>query len=71
MKNAIYVHGKGVNISIVDKNNNVYESATGTDNSDISNARKIISSPSSKYVIKRDGTLWAKGMWGEKIKDIQ
>ena len=72
-KNAIYVHGKGVNISIVDKNNNVYESATGTANSDISNARKIISSPSSKYVIKRDGTLWAKGMystgmWGEKIE---
>ena len=33
--------------------------------------RKIISLPSSKYVIKRDGTLWAKGMWGEKIKDIQ
>lgn len=68
-ENAIFVQGKGSNISIVDRNGKIYESAIATANSKIENARKIVSSLYAKYVIKQDGTLWAKGshtgMYGE------
>ena len=71
-ENAVFVQGKGNNISIADKNGKVYESASAKANEKIENARKIVASSSSKYVIKNDGTLWAKGheytgMWGEII----
>ena len=69
-ENALFVQGKGGNISIVDKNGKIYSSVTSGANNKIENAKKIISSGSSKYVIKNDGALWAvgapaTGMWGE------
>ena len=68
--NVMFVNGKGKGLSIVDRNGKVYESARGIANSKIENAKKIIMSNTSKYVIKNDGTLLAKGnattgMWGE------
>ena len=68
---AIFVQGKGANINIVDRNGKVYESTNSKASNKIENAKKIISSSTSKYVIKNDGTLWAKGnsdtgMWGDK-----
>ncbi len=70
--NAIFVQGKGNNISIVDREGKVYESIQSKANNDIENAKKVISSSNAKYVIKEDGTLWAKGasttgMWGENV----
>ena len=70
-ENAIFVQGKGDNINIVDKNGKVYESTNSKESNKIENAKKIISSSTSKYIIKNDGTLWAKGsnstgMWGEQ-----
>ena len=66
-ENAIFVHGKGNNISIVDRNGKIYESVTSEADSKMDNVEKIISSSKAKYVIKEDGTLWAKGdntgMW--------
>ena len=66
---AIFVQGKGNYISIVDRNGKIYESTTSKANATIDSARKIIASSTSKYIIKNDGTLWAKGsrttgMWG-------
>ena len=71
-ENAVFVQGKGNNISIVDKNGKIYESANSSANNQIENAKKIIASGSAKYVIKNDGRLWAKGykftgMWGEQV----
>ena len=71
-ENAILVQGKGANISIVDREGKIYESTFGNANSEIKNAKYIISSSSVKCVIKEDGTLWAKGnyrngMWGERV----
>ena len=70
MKNVKFIQGKGENISIVTQNGEIYEKVSQNANSKIKDARKIISSSESKYVIKNDGTLWAKGtystgMWGE------
>ena len=69
-ENAIFVQGKGSYISIVDKNGKIYESTAGNANIQLENTKKIISSNKAKYVIKNDGTLWAKGgyttgMWGK------
>ena len=69
-ENAIFVQGKGSYISIVDKNGKIYESTAGNANIQLENTKKIISSNNAKYVIKNDGTLWAKGgyttgIWGK------
>ena len=71
-ENVAFVQGKGNNISIVDRNGKIYESIKANDNKNIIGAKKIIASASNKYVIKKDGTLWAKGnmmagMWGEYV----
>ena len=68
-KDVIFVQGKGNYISIADRNGKIYESITSKANTTIDSARKIIASSRSKYIIKSDGTLWAKGhgntgMWG-------
>ena len=72
-ENVAFVQGKGKNISIVDRNGKIYESIKANDNKSIIGAKKIIASASNKYVIKKDGTLWAKGngmagMWGESVE---
>ena len=72
LENAIFVQGSGTNISIVDKNGNIYESTVSNANTVIQNAKKIISSNYSKFVIQKNGELWAKGsyrtgMWGEEV----
>ncbi len=69
-ENAVFVQGKGSYISIVNRERKIYESTNSTANEKINDAKKIISSQMSKYVVKTDGTLWAKGnertgMWGE------
>ena len=71
-ENIIFVQGKGGYINIVDRSGKIYESVSSKANSKIENAKKIIASQTSKYVIKNDGTLWAKGnertgMWGEYV----
>ena len=67
--NAIFVQGSGTNISIVDKNGNIYESVVSNANTVIRNAKKIMSSNYSKFVVQKSGEIWAKGyrtgMWGE------
>ena len=74
-ENAIFVHGKGNNISIVDRNGKIYESVTSEADSKMDNVEKIISSSKAKYVIKEDGTLWAKGhdtgMWEDLSSRIE
>lgn len=72
-ENVAFVQGKGNNISIVDRNGKIYESIKANDNKNLIGAKKIIASASNKYVIKKDGTLWAKGnsmagMWGESVE---
>ena len=69
-ENTKFVQGNGNYINIVDRNGKVYENITNQANNNIENAKKVISSATSKYVIKNDGTLWAKGseytgMWGD------
>ena len=59
-ENAIFVQGKGSNISIVDRNGKVYESTIAEANSKIENAKKIISSSSAKYIIKEDRNVVCK-----------
>ena len=70
-ENAIFVQGKGKYIGIADRNGKIYESVTSNADNKIENAKKIISSNESKYIIKNDGTLWARGgatgMWGEIV----
>ena len=66
--NAIFVNGNGGNISIVDRNGNVYESPIAE--SSLTNVKKIISSERQKYIITNDKHLYAKGqgdgsIWGE------
>ena len=68
-QNVLFVQGKGNNISIVDRDGKIYESVNNQANQQVVNAKHIIASRTSKYVIKNDGTLWAKGnvdtgMWG-------
>ena len=70
--NAVFVQGKENFINIVDRDGKIYESVNSSANKEIENAKKVISSSTSKYVIKNDGTLWAKGanstgMWGEIV----
>ena len=70
MKNVKFIQGKGVAISIVTQNGEIYEKIAQGPNLQIKDAKKIIASSSAKYVIKKDGTLWARGqyltgMWGE------
>ena len=72
-ENTLFVQGKEDNINIVDRNGKVYEGINSEANQQIKNAKKIIASNSSKYVIRNDGTLFAKGtdltgMWGELIR---
>ena len=71
-ENALYVNGNGNYITIVDRNGKIYESTIDRANDKFENAKKIIASQSSKYILKNDGTLWAKGsvrtgMFGENI----
>ena len=68
-ENVKFIQGKANYISIVDRNGRIYENVSANYNNCIDNAKKIISSSNAKYVIKEDGTLWAKGhgntgMWG-------
>ena len=68
--NTIFVNGNGVNISIVDRNGNVYESPIAE--SSFANVKKIISSERQKYLITNDNYLYAKGdasgtIWGEYV----
>ena len=72
MKNVKFIQGKGENISIVTQNGEIYEKIAQGPNLQIKNAKKIIASSRAKYVIKNDGTLWARGsystgMWGEIV----
>ena len=69
-ENAIFIQGNENSISIVDKERKVYESVTENANSKINNAKKIVTSNYSKYVVQNDGKLLAKGgkytgMWGK------
>ena len=70
LRDIVFVQGKGNNICIVKRDGKVYESATNNNNYTSENAKKTIASSSSKYIIKKDGSLLAKGqastgMWGE------
>ena len=69
MTNVVFVNGKGNNISVVDRNGKVYENMYNGANLNIENCKKILSAGMAKFVIKEDGTLWAKGpnyigLWG-------
>ena len=70
-ENALFVEGRSGNINIVDKRGKIYEGINSSANTSIENAKKITSSSNAKYVVKNDGTLWARGeytvgMWGDK-----
>ena len=71
-KDVVFVQGKNSNICMVKRDGKVYESMAKNANYTADNAKKIIASQLSKYVIKNDGTLWARGsystgMWGEIV----
>lgn len=67
-ENVIFANGNGSNISIVNREGNVYESITGS--SARNNVKKIISSSTQKFIISSNGHIYAKGsgygaMWGD------
>ncbi len=67
--NAIFVQGMENYISIVDRDTNTWESLTYK-NPQLTNAKKILSSPSAKYVLLNTGELYVKGdtytgCWGD------
>lgn len=68
-KNATFLQGIQDSISIVDKDTNIWESLTYK-NPQLTNVKKIISSPTAKYVLLNTGELYAKGdiytgCWGD------
>ncbi len=67
-ENVSFVNGNGNNISIVDREGNVYEN-TNKDSAR-NNVKKIISSKNQKFIISSNGHIFAKGsgygaMWGD------
>ena len=71
-KNAVYVQGKGQNLSIVDGDGNIYETVGGK-NSELSNIKKLVASTTARYALSNDGKLYAKGgtltgMWGSQTQ---
>ena len=67
-ENVIFANGNGSNISIVNREGNVYESIAGS--STRNNVKKIISSSTQKFIISSNGHIYAKGsgygaMWGD------
>ncbi len=70
--NAVFVQGMENNISIVDKDTNIWESLTYK-NPQLTNVKKILSSPTAKYVLLNTGELYVKGdtftgCWGDLSK---
>ena len=70
-EDAIYMQGVANNISIVNKNGEIYENLVK--NNELQNVKKLISSSNSRYAITNDGKLYAKGnyltgMWGELVE---
>ncbi len=68
---AKFVQGATNNISIVDKNSNIWESLTNK-NTQLSNVKKIISSNTAKFALLKNGELYAKGAsttggWGDAL----
>ena len=66
--NAIFMQGKGTNLSIVDKNGNIYENLS-SQNTEVTNVKKLVTSAGARYALTNTGELYAKGitytgMWG-------
>ena len=66
--NAIFMQGKGTNLSIVDTNGNIYENLT-SQNREVTNVKKLVTSAGARYALTNTGELYAKGnqytgMWG-------
>ena len=66
--NAIFMQGKVGSISIVDTNGNIYENLT-TQNTEVTNVKKLVTSAGARYALTNTGELYAKGnkytgMWG-------
>lgn len=66
--NAIFMQGKGTNISLVDANGNIYENLTNQ-NTEVTNVKKLVTSAGARYALTNTGELYAKGinytgMWG-------
>ncbi len=66
--NAIFMQGKGENISIVDTNNNIYENLN-EQNKEVTNVKKLVTSGGARYALTNSGELYAKGnaytgLWG-------
>ncbi len=69
--NAQFVQGASNNISIVDKDLNIWESLKSK-NTELTNVKKIISSNTAKYALLKNGELYAKGTsssggWGDAL----
>lgn len=67
-KDAIYMQGTGENISMVNKNGEIYENLVK--NTELQNIKKLISSGNARYAITKQNQLFVKGslytgMWGE------
>ena len=66
--NAIFIQGKGANISFVDTNGNIYENLN-SQNTEVTNVKKLVTSAGARYALTNSGELYAKGtvytgMWG-------
>ena len=66
--NAIFIQGKGNNISLVDTNGNIYE-GLNNQNTEVTNVKKLVTSAGARYALTNTGELYAKGnqytgMWG-------
>ena len=58
-QDAIFMQGNKENINIVNKKGEIYENLEK--NSEVSNVKKIVASPSNKYIITNDNKAYAKG----------
>ena len=58
-QDAIFMQGNKENINIVNKKGEIYENLEK--NSEVSNVKKIVASPSNKYIITNDNKACAKG----------
>ncbi len=58
-QDAIFMQGNKGNINIVNKKGEIYENLEK--NSEVSNVKKIVASPSNKYIITNDNKAYAKG----------
>ena len=70
--NAIFMQGKGTNISLVDKNGNIYENLNNQ-NTEVTNVKKLVTSAGARYALTNTGELYAKGiantgMWGSLVQ---